>query len=55
LFAILTLPPIRIALSFTPAWHRMAKWLVGTRLRSLSRGPGLDFATRESWLKSRSA
>jgi uncharacterized membrane protein YozB (DUF420 family) len=29
LFAILTLPPVRIALSFTPAWHRIAKWLIG--------------------------
>ncbi len=25
LFAILTLPPVRIALSFTPAWHGIAK------------------------------
>jgi hypothetical protein len=27
--AILTLAPIRIALSFTPAWHSIAKWLIG--------------------------
>jgi len=28
-FAILTLAPIRIVLSLTPAWHRIAKWLIG--------------------------
>jgi hypothetical protein len=27
--AILTLAPIRIVLSFAPAWHRIAKWLIG--------------------------
>jgi hypothetical protein len=30
LFAILTLPPVRIALSFTPAWRRIARWLIGS-------------------------
>jgi hypothetical protein len=29
LFSILTLAPIRIARSFTPAWHRTANWLIG--------------------------
>lgn len=28
--AILTLAPIRIVLSFAPAWHRIANWLIGS-------------------------